>query len=149
MTIKVSALSPNDREQWEQLYQGYADFYGMPMDQQILDRIWGWIFDPNERFFALIAKEERGFGVGLMHYREMPSPLRGAKVGFLDDLFINPDCRGNGVVDLMFQRLNEEAQAQGWPFVRWITAEDNYRGRAVYDRLASKTVWQTYQMTVD
>ena len=149
MTIKVSALSPNDREQWEQLYQGYADFYGMPMDQQILDRIWGWIFDPNERFFALIAKEERGFGIGLMHYREMPSPLRGAKVGFLDDLFINPDCRGNGVVDLMFQRLNEEAQVQGWPFVRWITAEDNYRGRAVYDRLASKTVWQTYQMTVD
>ena len=149
MTLKVSALSPNDREQWEQLYQGYADFYGMPMDQQILDRIWGWIFDPNERFFALIAKEERGFGIGLMHYREMPSPLRGAKVGFLDDLFINPDCRGNGVVDLMFQRLNEEAQVQGWPFVRWITAEDNYRGRAVYDRLASKTVWQTYQMTVD
>lgn len=149
MTITVSALNPNDREQWQQLYHGYADFYGMPMDDRILDRVWNWIFDPNNRFFALIAKDENGLGVGLMHYREMPSPLRGAQVGFLDDLYVNPDRRGSGVVDQLFERLKQEAQAQNWPFVRWITAEDNYRGRAVYDRLATKTAWQTYQMNID
>lgn len=149
MTIKVSALNPKDREQWQQLYHGYADFYGMPMDEQILDRVWSWIFDPNNRFFALIAKDESGRGVGLMHYREMPSPLRGAQVGFLDDLYISPDCRGSGVVDQLFERLTQEAQAQNWSFVRWITAENNYRGRAVYDRVSDKTQWQTYQLTVD
>ena len=149
MSVKISALHPEDRTEWERLYQGYADFYQMPMEQQTLDRVWQWIFDPHNRFFALIAKDERGFGIGLMHYREMPSPLRGAQVGFLDDLYIDPDCRGNGVVDLMFQRLQQEALAHNWPFVRWITAENNYRGRAVYDRLASKTQWQTYQMNTD
>jgi len=149
MTIKVSALNPKDREQWQQLYQGYANFYGMPMDEQILDRVWSWIFDPSNRFFALIAKDETGRAIGLMHYREMPSPLRGAQVGFLDDLYISPDCRGSGVVDQLFERLKQEAQAQNWPFVRWITAENNYRGRAVYDRVSDKTQWQTYQLTVD
>lgn len=149
MTIKISALQPTDRDEWEKLYQGYADFYQVPMDKEIMNRAWQWIFDPQNRFFALIAKEEQGYGVGLMHYREMPSPLRGAQVGFLDDLYVDPACRGQGVVDQLFERLKQEAQVQGWPFVRWITAEDNYRGRAVYDRLANKTQWQTYQLNTD
>ena len=29
---------------------------------------------------------------------------------------------------------------------RWITAEDNYRARAVYNRLAQRTSWVTYQI---
>ena len=149
MTIKIAALQPSDRDEWERLYRGYADFYQMPMTEQILNRVWQWIFDPNNRFFALIARDEQGYGIGLMHYREMPSPLRGAMVGFLDDLYIDQDCRGSGVVDQMFERLKQEAQAHNWPFVRWITAEDNYRARAVYDRLAKKTQWQTYQMACD
>jgi len=78
----------------------------------------------------------------------MPSPLRGKTVGFLDDLFVDPAARGNGVVDALFEALNREADARGWPFVRWITADDNYRGRSVYDKLAKKTQWNTYQMTV-
>lgn len=149
MSIQVSALCPEDRQDWEVLYRGYADFYRMPMESQTLDLVWQWIFDPTSRFFALIAKDEQGRGVGLMHYREMPSPIRGAMVGFLDDLYIEPSCRGQGVVELLFERLNQEAQVQGWPFVRWITAEDNYRGRAVYDRVADKTLWVTYQLNID
>ena len=149
MNIKVKALHSSDRQAWESLYKGYAEFYNMPMTEETLNTVWQWIFDPHNRFFALIAKDEWDNGIGLMHYRAMPSPLRGAEVGFLDDLFVDPDCRGKGVVELMFERLKQEAQAQNWPFVRWITAEDNYRGRAVYDRVADKTHWQTYQMNTD
>lgn len=149
MTVKVSALQQQDRDQWEKLYRGYADFYQMPMEQQTLDTVWSWIFDPENRFYALIAKDEWGHGVGLMHYRAMPSPLRGAYVGFLDDLYIDSGCRGKGTADLLFERLKQEAQAHNWPFVRWITAENNYRARAVYDRLSDKTHWLTYQMSSD
>ncbi|MBQ0783098.1 MAG: GNAT family N-acetyltransferase [Amphritea sp.] len=149
MTITVSALSLSDRGQWEKLYRGYADFYQMPMEQQTLDQVWQWIFDSQNRFFALMAKDEHGDGIGLMHYREMPSPLRGAAVGFLDDLYVDPACRGEGVVDQLFECLKEEAQSNNWPFVRWITAENNYRGRAAYDRLSDKTQWLTYQMNAN
>jgi len=81
-----------------------------------------------------------------MHCREMPSPLRGARVGFLDDLFVAPDARGQGVVEALYDALRELGRAQGWPFIRWITAEDNARARAVYDKLSAKTHWVTYQM---
>ena len=85
----------------------------------------------------------------MMHYREMPSPLRGARAGFLDDLFVKPEYRGQGVVDALFKELKDEARDRSWPFVRWITADDNYRGRAVYDRVAERTKWLTYQLSVE
>ncbi len=30
--------------------------------------------------------------------------------------------------------------------IRWITADDNYRARAKYDRFAARTPWITYDM---
>ena len=149
MTISIQAVRSADRMQWQQLYYGYAEFYKVPMNQEILDTVWSWIHDPDQAFYCLIAKTAAGEGVGLMHYRAMPSPLRGAKVGFLDDLYVTPSARGQGIVDQLFEQLNREAKLQRWPMVRWITADNNYRGRAVYDKLAEKTQWNTYQMTVE
>ena len=73
----------------------------------------------------------------------------GALVGFLDDLFVAPDARGRGVVEALYESLGDLARERGWPFVRWMTAEDNDRARAVYDRVSEKTGWVTYQMTVE
>ena len=145
MKTVVSELSMQDKAQWQALYRGYAQFYKVPMNQEVLDTVWSWIFDENNAFYALVAKDTAGQCVGLMHYRAMPSPLRGQIVGFLDDLFIKPECRGQGIVEALYESLNESAVQKGWPFVRWITAENNYRGRGVYDKLSDKTHWVTYQ----
>ena len=148
MSITVTPLSPEDKAQWQALYCGYAKFYKMPMSQQTLDTVWSWIFDGDYKFYCLIAKNSEGDALGLAHYREMPSPLRGAVVGFLDDLYVDPASRGEGVVDALFESLEQQAKQHGWPFVRWVTADDNYRGRSVYDKISEKTHWLTYQMPV-
>ena len=148
MKVRVSPASIDDRSDWEALYHGYAEFYQVPMNAEILDTVWNWIHDDDNAFFGLIARDENGKALGLMHCRQMPSPLRGALVGFLDDLFVTPDARGQGVVEALYEALNALGQEQGWPFIRWITAENNYRGRVVYDKLSDKTHWVTYQMPV-
>lgn len=149
MILSIQAPQAADREQWQRLYYGYAEFYKVPMNQEILDSVWSWIHDSEQAFYCLVAKNAEGKAVGLMHYRAMPSPLRGKKIGFLDDLFVTPSARGQGIVEQLFEQLNSEAQSQGWPMVRWITADNNYRGRTVYDKLAEKTQWNTYQMNVE
>ena len=149
MTVTVTNIESSDRTDWERLYRGYADFYQVPMNKQILDTVWSWIHDTENPFFGLIARDAEGRALGLMHCRQMPSPLRGALVGFLDDLFVEPEARGQGVVEQLYTALNRLGREQGWPFIRWITAENNYRGRAVYDKLSEKTHWVTYQMTVE
>ena len=93
------------------------------MTSEIMDTVWSWIFEEYYGFYALVAKNGNNRPIGLMHFREMPSPLRGKKVGFLDDLFVLPESRGTGVVDEMFKKLSKESAKNGWPFVRWITAE--------------------------
>ena len=148
MKISVGSLNSDERLEWEILYRAYAEFYEVPMNTGILETVWGWIFDEDEEFYALVARSEEKRAIGVMHFREMPSPLRGKKVGFLDDLFVLPELRGTGVVDQMFKKLSFEAAEKGWNFVRWITAEDNYRGRAVYDRTAKKTNWVTYELRI-
>lgn len=128
------------------LYKGYAEFYKMPMNDDILDKVWSWIFDEEIKFYAIGIKSSEGELIGFMHFREMPSPLRGSLVGFLDDLYIHPDFRGSGAVQLLFKELKSIAKENNWPYVRWITASDNHRARKVYDKLSGVIDFVTYQM---
>ena len=144
--MRVESLKINDKKQWCKLYQGYADFYKMPMNDDILDTVWSWIFDEENKFYAIGARSSQGNLVGFMHFREMPSPLRGSLIGFLDDLYVHPDYRGSGVVQSLFKELKSLAQKNYWPYVRWITASDNQRARAVYDKISGTIDFVTYQM---
>jgi hypothetical protein len=42
--------------------------------------------------------------------------------------------------------LAQLGRQRGWSVIRWITAEANYRARAVYDRKAGRTKWLTYDL---
>lgn len=143
----VRPAHSDDRSAWETLYRGYADFYQIAMTDEILDAVWGWIMDADKAFYCQVAEQD-GNLIGLMHYRAMPSPLRGCEVGFLDDLFITPAQRGSGVVDALFAALEADAARYRWPLVRWITADDNHRARKAYERLAKLTPWRMYQLDV-
>jgi ribosomal protein S18 acetylase RimI-like enzyme len=146
MTLTLTVPRDADRADWERLYDGYADFYGVPMTAATLQTVWEWI-QAGDILQGRLARRDDGEAIGLMHFRAMPSPLRGATVGFLDDLYVDPAHRGSGAVDEMLAALRDEASHRGWPFVRWITREDNYRARGVYDRCAERTDWVTYQLT--
>ncbi len=149
MAITVFEPADTDRDNWARLYRAYAEFYQLPMADDTLDTVWQWIHDDTMPFWCRLVRLDNQPAIGLMHFRAMPSPLRGCQVGFLDDLFVDPSARGNGAVDALFDELTRESSARGWPAVRWITADDNYRARAVYDRRARKTAWNTYQLDIE
>jgi GNAT superfamily N-acetyltransferase len=57
-----------------------------------------------------------------------------------------PNSAGNGVAYQLITALAELARQRGWTLIRWLTGDDNYRARGVYDRLAKRTMWITYEM---
>ncbi len=134
-----------DRSEWERLYAGYAAFYKVTQTPEMRATVWGWIHDPAHGTRAFVA-EDQGRLVGLAHFRPFARPLAASTGGFLDDLFVDPAARGSGAADALIAALAEEGRQQGWTVIRWITAEDNYRARALYDRLAEKTRWATYDI---
>ncbi len=120
------------------------------MNDEILGNLWKWIQDPAHEVNGLLALSVGDDGsenaCGLAHVRRMPSPLRGSYVGFLDDLFVDPLFRGGDIGKKLFDAISEHGRQRGWPIIRWITADDNYRARGLYDQLSNKTMWNTYQM---
>lgn len=143
--LSIRAVEPGDRAGWEPLYLGYGAFYKVDMGRETLDTVWGWLHDPDHVVEGLVAELE-GKLVGLAHFRAMPSPLRGTTIGFLDDLFVDPSARGARVGEKLLARLNAISAGRGWNKVRWITGDDNYRARTLYDRVSVKTQWNTYEM---
>lgn len=144
--IRLAPPAAADRAEWRHLYDDYAAFYRMPMDDRIAEATWAWLQDPVHPVEGVLARLD-GVAVGLVHFRPMPSPLRGAEVGFLDDLYVDPAARGRGVGEALIAHVAAVAQQRGWAKVRWLTADDNYRARALYDRVAAKTSWNLYELT--
>ena len=144
--ITIGPPREADFADWRRLYEGYATFYKMPMNDAIAGTVWRWLLDPAHPLEALLARTGDGRVVGLAHFRPMPRPLTGTTAGFLDDLFVEPRLRGQRVADRLLEAMADAGRAHGWTLIRWLTADNNYRARGVYDRLATRTHWITYQM---
>ncbi len=144
MSVTVVRLAERHRADWERLYAGYAEFYRVTQTPEMRARVWGWIHDPAHEVEGLVAEDEEGRAVGLAHIRAFARPLSATVGGYLDDLFVDPSQRGQRVADALIEAVAEEGRRRGWSVIRWITADDNYRGRGVYDRLATRTMWITY-----
>jgi GNAT superfamily N-acetyltransferase len=142
-TPSILPVALHHRAAWDRLYAGYADFYRVTQTPEMRDRVWSWLHDPAHEVNGLIAESD-GVPVGLAHWRCFARPLSASTGCFLDDLFVDPAARGQRVADALILHLGAMARARGWSVVRWITADDNYRGRGVYDRVAKRTMWITY-----
>ena len=134
-----------DKKQWEKLYKSYADFYKVEMNDKILQIVWEWLHDKSHEVNGLVYEVD-GNIVGLAHYRRMPSPLRGQDIGFLDDLFVDPEHRGQRIGEKLITELKEISKSKRWNLVRWITREDNLRAKSLYNRVSEKTTWDVYEL---
>ncbi|PFG10774.1 GNAT family N-acetyltransferase [Marinobacter sp. LV10MA510-1] len=134
---QTSFVIENDKAEWRVLFNGYADFYSVSMDDSTADKVWAWLLDPSHVLEGLVVRDASGTIVGFAHVRACPRTLGGCDVGFLDDMYVAPDARGSGASDALFVGLRTLAVERSWPTVRWITQHFNARGRAFYDRYTS------------
>ena len=86
--------------------------------------------------------------VGFAHHRVFSRPSAGGRGLYLDDLFARADVRGQGVGRALIERLSRLAREQDCAKVRWITAADNHVAQRLYDDLAERTGWVTYDKPV-
>ena len=144
--LTIRPIAPADRAGWDRLYAGYAAFYLVTQTDAMRHRVWSWLISGENEMNGLVAEDAGGNLIGLAHFRPFARPLSASIGGFLDDLFVDPDARGSGAADALMEALKAEGVKRGWSIIRWITAEDNYRARKLYDRMAEKTRWVTYDI---
>ena len=141
----IREIRLDDKEEWKILYKGYADFYKVEMSDKILNTVWEWIHDNNHDVSGLVYEKDNKI-IGIAHYRRMPSPLRGKYIGFLDDLFVDPKHRKNGVGEKIIKELKVISKRNDWNLVRWITRDDNTKAKSLYQKLSKKTNWEVYEL---
>lgn len=145
MSVTVRPLAAGDEAAWRRLFRDYGVFYETHFDDPVLDAGWRRLNDDGEPIHALVAEQD-GAVVGIAHYRSHPDTFSTGRDWYLDDLFVDPAARGGGVATALIEHLKEVARATGPGTLRWITAEDNATAQRVYDRLATRTSWVTYEV---
>ena len=141
----IRKLEQKDKENWAKLYNGYADFYKVPMNTGILDTLWGWIQDERHDIKGLCFELE-GKIVGIAHFRTMPRPIKGQYIGFLDDLFVEPDFRGQKIAQKLINHLKSLSKSNNWVGIRWITHSSNKTAKNLYDKIANNTGFELYEL---
>jgi GNAT superfamily N-acetyltransferase len=142
--IEIVPVETRHRADWERLFAGYAAFYRVAQTPKMRETVWRWLHDPAHEVNGLVAEDAARRVHGIAHWRRFARPLRAGAGIFLDDLFVDPAHRGSGAGEALIAELRAIAAREGCSVVRWITADDNSRARALYDRVAARTTWITY-----
>ncbi len=145
--VVVRPIEPADHDAWAPLFAAYRQFYELEEEPDVVDRVWGWIQDGTHEVNALVAEAD-GELVGFAHHRMYARPAEGGTGLFLDDLFTAAHVRGRGVARALIERLADLARERGAAKVRWVTAADNATAQRLYDDVAERTDWVTYDLVV-
>lgn len=146
MTNEIRLAGDDDFFGWLPLFEAYCRFYETELDDAKALIVWNWLRDEHNPLQAALAVDEEGTPVGLAHYRVVPSTLTATNGLFLDDLYVAEDQRGTGTGRALIEFVHARAAEVGHGGVAWITADDNETAQQLYDRLAKRTHWVTYEM---
>ena len=149
--IVTRQLQPTDFAAWKPLWDGYNAFYGRvgatALPDEITQATWSRFFDTAEPVFGLVAEFDWRI-VGLTHYLFHRSTTRLELTCYLQDLFTNPDSRGQGIGRALIESVYEKSHAAGIKRVYWQTHETNAAGRHLYDKAARHAGFIVYSHEV-
>ncbi len=136
-TPRLAVLTDADRSAWEPLARGYKAFYETELSDAGYDLAWARL-RAGAPLLALGAWVDGPDGaklVGIAH-AVFHASVWDDKVCYLQDLFVDPAARGQGVAAALIEHLAGQARPNGVARLYWLTHQDNARARALYDRVA-------------
>ena len=90
------------------------------------------ISDPAQGAVLIARDGERAVGFATLDWKW--SMLKGARIGFLEDLYVLEELRGKGIADALIDACAERCRELGMPAMQWLTQPHNRRAQSVYDR---------------
>ena len=145
--LEIYDIQQKHYEVWIELYHKYAEYYQVDIPKDNFDLTWKWLTSENYPFWGILADVDSKI-VGFAHFRSLPSPLDSCEVGFLDDLFVLQEYRGKKIGYSLIEKVHQIGKSKNWPYINWITKDNNYTARTLYDKISTKTDWNFYELTV-
>ncbi|MCA3302065.1 MAG: GNAT family N-acetyltransferase [Roseomonas sp.] len=97
--------------------------------------------DPRAEILGAFRGDE---ALGFAHFFDLPEIVFARRCGALDDLFVCPSARRQGVAQCLIEGLAALGQTRGWSHLRWIVPETDQAAIALYERIAERAPWRSY-----
>jgi GNAT superfamily N-acetyltransferase len=149
VSIDVQRVDEADLADLLPLMRGYSDFYEVdPPDQALLALSLALIEDPQREGVQLIARDaEDGTAVGFATVYWMWSTSRAARIGVMNDLFVDPAARRRGVGEALIAACLDLVRQRGAVSLQWQTALDNHTAQALYERVGGvRESWYDFHL---
>ncbi len=137
-THLIRVLEASDEGPWRALWRAYLEFYQTGLPAEVTDTTWLRLLDPAESLVGLVA-ERAGALVGFAHCVLHRGTWSLTVHCYLEDLFVVPEVRGEGVGRAIIDAVYREADTRSADRVYWLTHESNSTARALYDRMARRS----------
>jgi GNAT superfamily N-acetyltransferase len=107
------------------------------------------IADPEREGIQLIARQHDGRAIAFATLFWTWSTLSAARIGIMNDLFVDPDLRGSGAAEALISACRDHCKQRQARWLSWQTAKDNARAQKVYERVGAKREeWVDYSLEI-
>lgn len=137
MSLKIRPPENRDFPDWLPLWDG--NNLGI-RDEKVTSETWARLIDPDFPIHGLVAEKNSAL-VGLLHYVVHPTTGNIKPVCYMQDVYVTPDHRREGIACKLIQHLADQAKShKQWVRVYWLAESNN---------IAAQTLYQTFGVKMD
>lgn len=141
----VMPLAAADYDAWYPLWQGYLTFYKASVSDPVTRITFARLTGSTEPMGGFIARDAAGDAVGITHWIVHRSCWTIGDYCYLQDLFVAPGTRKQGVGRALIEAVAAKATALGCARVHWLTHETNRTAMRLYDQVAERSGFLQYR----
>ncbi|GIV58589.1 MAG: GNAT family N-acetyltransferase [Bacteroidetes bacterium] len=148
--FRLRPATPDDAEHLVRLIRALADYERLAHEAHPdADRLRRQLApDATPPLEALIAENEAGEAIGFALYFYHYSTFLTSWGLYLEDLFVVPEARGQGVGFALLRHLARRAVARGCPRLDWAVLDWNVQAIRFYEKLGARPLddWTTMRL---
>lgn len=133
--MEFREIRESDRSAWDGLWAGYLEFYEQELSLEQTELTWSRFF--NGYGLQGFVAELDGEVVGFAHCWFTNTTWLEKPDLYLEDLFVSPAARRQGVGEFLIQGCADFALASGASRLYWQTQRKNESAQKLYNKVAS------------
>lgn len=134
MTAVIDDIRRDDYEQWLALWDANN---GGKRDDAVTAETWNRLNNPVFPVHGLVARKGNRL-VGLVHYILHPVTGHIMPACYMQDVFVEPAFRKQGIARQMIGHLAATGAREGWARLYWLAEADNVAAQNLYKNLGVK-----------
>ncbi|QNH50675.1 GNAT family N-acetyltransferase [Acinetobacter venetianus] len=147
--MNLRTLNQDDYENWLLMWKAYQAFYQVEIDQQITMNTFARLLNPQEDMYCFVIEDDSDQLIGFVHFIFHRSMWTIGDYCYLQDLFVDPNARANGLGRKLIEAVYEKAAARNCSRVYWLTHESNDQARMLYDKVAINAGFIQYRKNLE